>query len=168
MQSGRSRLFCFFIAADMCQTAAGQGVAPMRLRTPFRPTPSHAAESIRKQVEDGIERPIGVRRHLLVVGTAALAAVAAEKSSRRGRDSSGTAPVRWCWHEMQRPFLSPSGRRWRPWDSSQCSCGSGRAANCWNGAAFASAATSRSSWPSSSLVPWRGVTTSGSACPTVL
>lgn len=45
----------------------------------------------RQRVEDGIERPIGVHRRLLVVGTAALAAVAAENPAVEV-DPSGRLP----------------------------------------------------------------------------
>lgn len=91
MRSGRKRLFCFDIAADARQTAAGQGRcahAGFELRFVQR----HPCCGIHRQrVEDGIERPIGVHRRLLVVGTAALAAVAAENPAVEV-DSSGRLP----------------------------------------------------------------------------
>ena len=88
---GRKRLFCFDIAADARQTASGQGrCAHAGFELSF--VQRHPRCGIHRQrVEDGIERPIGVHRRLLVVGTAALAAVAAENPAVEV-DSSGRLP----------------------------------------------------------------------------
>ncbi len=123
-ESAYSVLILPRMRANRCGSGA---LRPCGLRTPFRPSPStqrHPSSAGRRRDRTPDWRasaPSGC-------GDSSSGSGRSRKSSRRGR-SLRTAPVRWCGTRCTGPCRSPSGRRWRPWDSSRCSCGSGRSGN---------------------------------------